>query len=274
MKSFSERKGLKVVAEVIQTNGMNDALRNSLWNVLDIALWSTEGYVYRQHGTPEIESFARALWFSYFKQPMDSIPDRSSKVLTHIRDEFFQSKWFEAYDLLEFIVNHYERKLPRLVELLNRVLTREISGYRFVSGHLTDITSPEEVQMLNEALADSRFAGVSGHLQRSLELYADRETPDYRNSIKESISAVEAIARIVAESPKATLGDALKTIEKRGTLHPALKDGFLKIYGYTSDEGGIRHAMLDEPNLTPADAKYFLLSCTSFANYLKSHLPQ
>lgn len=46
----------------------------------------------------------------------------------------------------------------------------------------------------------------------------------------------------------------------------------MKLYAYTSDEGGIRHAMLDEPNLTAADARYFLLSCTSFVNYLKSQL--
>ncbi len=75
--------------------------------------------------------------------------------------------------------------------------------------------------MLDDALRDSKFAGVAAHLQRGLELYADRESPDYRNSIKESISAVESMARIVAENPKATLGDALKTIEKRGSLHHA-----------------------------------------------------
>lgn len=55
-------------------------------------------------------------------------------------------------------------------------------------------------------------------------------------------------------------------------LHPTLKNSFLILYGYTSDEGGIRHAMLTEPDLTIADAKYFLLSCTSFTNYLKSKI--
>ena len=96
-------------------------------------------------------------------------------------------------------------------------------------------------------------------------------TRNYRNSIKESISAVESIARVVSGRDKATLGDALKAI-KRGQLHPALKEGFLKLYGYTSDEQGIRHAMLDEPNLTAADARYFLVSCSSFVNYLKAQL--
>jgi hypothetical protein len=80
------------------------------------------------------------------------------------------------------------------------------------------------------------------------------------------------MARIVAENPKATLSDALKALEKRGNLHPALKDGFVKLYAYTSDEGGIRHAMLDEPKLSADDARYFMLSCTSFVNYLKAQL--
>jgi AbiJ N-terminal domain 4 len=272
VKSFSQRKGLKATPEIIQIDGMTDELRNSLWNALDIALWSTKDFLYKQYGAPEIDAFARSLWFSYFKEPMDSIPDRSAKVLAQIRHHFFESKWFEVYDLLEFIVNHYERAKPRLPDLLNRVLERELAGYRFVGAKLTDITSPEELEMLEQALADTRFSGVSAHLQRALELYSDRENPDYRNSIKESISAVEAMARIIVDNQRATLADALKAIEKKGALHPALKDGFLKLYGYTSDEGGIRHAMLDEPVLTAADARYFLLSCTSFSNYLKSRL--
>ena len=65
----------------------------------------------------------------------------------------------------------------------------------------------------------------------------------------------------------------MRSIEGRGLLHSALKDAFSKLYAYTSDEQGIRHAMLDEPNLTRADARFFLLSCTSFVNYLKAQMP-
>ena len=194
-------------------------------------------------------------------------------ILGVIRDYFFQCEWFEVYDFLEYVVGYYEKLMSPLSGFLNQYLERELSAYRFVSGQLSDITDEQELEMLESALADSRFNGVTAHLKRSLELYANRENPDYRNSIKESISAVESIARIVTDNPKATLSDALKALEKRGSLHPALKDGFLKLYAYTSDEGGIRHAMLDVSNLTAADARYFLLSCTSFVNYLKAQLP-
>ena len=126
--------------------------------------------------------------------------------------------------------------------------------------------------MLETALADSQFAGVDAHLQQALDLYANRDDPDYRNSIKESISAVESMAKIISGKPKAELSDALKEMEKKKVLHAALKEGFIKLYGYTCDADGIRHSMMDKPNLDAADARYFLLSCTSFINYLKAQI--
>lgn len=278
MKSFSQRKGIKPIAEVAQVGTMNDDLRNSLWNALDSVLWSSDGFVYGRHGSyGEIEQFSRALWAHYFKKPVDSRPgyghsNRGRLILDFIREYFFGCEWNEVYDLLEFVVRLYSREKPRLPDFLNQVLTRELAGYRFIDGTLVDITGPQETEMLEEAFADSRFATVNAHLERALTLLADRKAPDYRNSIKESISAVEAMARIVSQNEKATLGEALKVLEKRGHLHPALKDGFSKLYGYTNDDDGIRHAMLEEPNLDQSDAKYFLLTCTSFINYLKANL--
>jgi hypothetical protein len=277
MKSFSQRQGIKPVAEVAQIGTMNDELRNSLWNTLDSAFWSTDYFVCGRHDSyGEIEEFSRALWADHFKKPVDSRPGygrrRGLEILDLIREHFFICEWYEVYDFLEFVVRFYSRAKPRLPDFLNQVLARELAGYKFINGTLVDITGSQESQLLEEALKDTRFAPVSAHLERALILLADRKTPDYRNSIKESISAVEAMARVVSENPKATLGEALKVLEKKGHLHPALKDGFSKLYGYTNDDDGIRHAMLEEPNLDQSDAKYFLLSCTSFINYLKAKL--
>lgn len=278
MKSFSERKGLKPVRQTILIDGMTEDLRNSLWNALHLAVWESEDFMHNRYGNlPEIDSFSAHLWFSYFKKPIDERPsfaysNRSERILKIIRDYFFGASWNEIYDFLEFVVSAFQKDKPHLTVFLNRVLTNEMSAYRFIDGRLADITGEQEREMLDEALADTRFAAVSRHLERALALLVDRKQPDYRNSIKESISAVEAVARLVSGSEKATLGEALKVLEKSGKLHSALKDGFSKLYGYTNDSSGIRHAMLDEPSLTQEDAKYFLLSCTSFVNYLKSAL--
>lgn len=209
--------------------------------------------------------------------PVDSRPSpgyhlSGPQILGQIRAYFFKCEWNEVYDLLEFIVQTHDRDKPQLAADLNQVLARELAGYKFIHGQLVDITDAQESQLLAEALADTRFVAVTSHLERALQLLADRKQPDYRNSIKESISAVEAMARVVAEEPKATLAEALKVIEKNHSLHPALKAGFASLYGYTNDDDGIRHAMLEAPNIDQSDAKYFLLSCTSFINYLKANI--
>lgn len=269
---FSQRKGYTPVSEAIQVDGMSDELRNSLWNSLDQFLWSTKDFLHTEYGSAKMYSFSHALWFHFFKLPADQRPDFSVKILQEIRRFFFECRWYEVYDFLEWIIAYLDRSGKEYEKLFNVILERELAGYRFVDGKVVNITNKQELEMLEQAIDDSRFSGAAAHLKRALELFADRKAPDYRNSIKESISAVESIARTISHSAKGTLGEALKVLEKDGKIHPALKDGFLKLYGYTSDEQGIRHAMLDEPNVTQADARFMLLSCTSFVNYLKAQL--
>jgi len=69
-------------------------------------------------------------------------------------------------------------------------------------------------------------------------------------------------------STKSTLADALKKLDEKIEIHPAPKEGFKKIYGYTSDADGIRHALMDEDKLEFDDPKYMLVSCFAFINYL------
>ena len=273
MSTFSERVGLKIPSTVVQVNSVSEELRTTLWNALDLHFWSKDGYVYREYGGGgDIEPFARSLWMNFFKQPMDSLPVLGSDVLKLIRSYFFKCSWNEVYDFLEFTCRYYVKNFPRLPVVFNTYLEREKSGYRFVGTQLVNIVNMEELTALQEGTNDDRFSPVSSHLKRAVELYADRKNPDYRNSIKESISAVESMAKIITSNDKATLVEALRVLEKGAKLHTALKDGFIKLYAYTSDEDGIRHAMLQEPNLSEADARYFLLSCTSFVNYLKSQM--
>lgn len=267
---FSARKGFINTADIIQKDGMNDELRNSLWNVLDILIWQKERFMWVYRGKEEMDEFSVALWFQFFKKPIDTRPDSSYEILDLIRKHFFTCEWYQVYDLLEWILNNMQD--GKLVRTVNNILERELSGYRFVSGVFTDITGEEELKLLEDELSDNTFPGVRSHLQTALNLLSNRDSPDYRNSIKESISAVESIAKIITNNPKATLGQALSELEKDSKIHPALKQGFSKIYGYTSDEGGIRHAMFEEPCLSADDAKFFLLSCTSFINYLKTKI--
>ncbi|HQX90625.1 MAG TPA: hypothetical protein PKY03_09555 [Moraxellaceae bacterium] len=267
--NFRERMRIVEVKSAIQTSGMSSELRNSLWNVLDIKIWRRNNFLYHQHGEAEIYGFARDLWFGYFKQPIDTIPSRhSTDVLKAIRKYFFECEWAEVYEFVEFILSRWNIK--GLVEAVSDILAKELSGYRIIGNLFVPVTDQSEVDAVQEALNEIPYASVQAHLRQAMSNLSRRESPDYRNSIKESISAVEAMAREMSGNSKATLGDALSVLEKSGELHAALRRGFSAIYGYTSDEGGIRHAMLDEPNIDVSDAKFFFVMCASFINYLRS----
>ena len=275
MKLFSQRKGIKPVKSVMQVDSMDMELRNGLWDALTLFYWSKveeTGYVYKYDN---IDILLKLLWHSYFKRPIDTLDSYWPNTYKEIREYFFNCEWYEVYDFIEFIANNYPDKYnevnPKFMDFCNSVLEGELSAYRFVGGKITQITSEAEVSEIEEALEISKpLKAVNTHLKRALDLLANRKSPNYRNSIKEAISAVEAICNLITKEKKATLGQALKRIEDKVSLHPALKNAFSNLYGYTSDAEGIRHALLDEPNLSFEDAKFMLVSCSAFINYLIS----
>jgi len=103
---FSEREGFKKVQEDLQIGSMNSALRNSLWNALDIALWSSRSFQNTQHGYPQILQFGNWLWRHYFKEPIDTLPNRGGEIHKIIRAYFFKCKWYEVYDFIEFTIQY------------------------------------------------------------------------------------------------------------------------------------------------------------------------
>ena len=274
MKSFSQRKEIKPVKSVMQIDSMDIDLRNGLWNALTLNYWDQVIVDFISHDKA-LEILFKSVWQNYFKQPIDTIDNFWVNTHQEIRKYFFNCEWNEVYDFIEFMANNfpdeYNELNPEFMDSCNSVLKRELSAYRFVGDKIAQITSEEEVLEIEEALKISTpLKAVSTHLKRALDLLADRKSPDYRNSIKESISAVESICNLIMKDKKATLGQALKKIADKVRLHPALKSAFNSLYGYTSDAEGIRHALLDESNLSFEDAKFMLVSCSAFVNYLVS----
>ncbi|WP_045761641.1 AbiJ-NTD4 domain-containing protein [Xanthomonas albilineans] len=273
-RTFSERMGFKATRTVAQVGKMDDALRNGLWNVLYTNFFNNNHY--ESH-----EYVSRLIWQLYFKRPIDSRPSESAMFngeyradLDEVRAHFFGCEWNKVYDFVEFMIGLSSRldliKDPsRFIKMLRYVLETECSGYRLLNGIFVPIVDPHELDEVNKALSDS-FSESQEHIASALQLMTDRNNPDYRNSIKESISAVEAAARIVSGEPNATLGKALKHLERSGALHAALSGAFSQLYGYTSEADGIRHSLMGESNITQADARYFLMTCSAFVNLLKT----
>jgi hypothetical protein len=153
----------------------------------------------------------------------------------------------------------------------NLILEKEISAYRFIGKELTPIsdqTTINQIERTKTILLSNRLAGAYEHIQSAIEKLSDRTSPDYRNSIKESISAVETICKIIAQDERADLIQALKKIKEKLELHKNLELALIQLYCFTSDEGGVRHSLIDESNVDQEDAIFMLASCSAFIHYL------
>ena len=277
--NFSQRIGLVPSSKSIQLKSMDDDLKVGLWNIFSITILSN----FAEYADDSRNRFSSLLWHEFFKKQIESVPYGFSRLSDTLNKWFFHphTNWNEIYDFLEYAASICNEKneidffdIEDFYATSNIVLEREFSAYRFIDGVLSPISNEHEkleIELaLNNTSGFSYLLGCNVHLSHALKLLSDKVKPDYRNSIKESISAVESVAKIISGKTKATLGSALSVLKSKITLHPALEEGFSKIYGYTSDSNGIRHASIDEPNCDFDDAKYMLVSCSAFVNYLIS----
>ncbi|MDP3148629.1 MAG: hypothetical protein Q8N83_05810 [Ignavibacteria bacterium] len=274
---FSQRIGKTPATKKIQIDEIDADLRNGLWNTLKIYfIDEIEHCNPRYPPETNFSILCKVLWIDFFKLPIDTMPRNVEQQEAYLRNSFFEYNWFEVYDFLEFITNIYiNTKITsreKFKRLCNQILERENSGYRFIDDKIAPITNITEINEIEEAIHNSgHFSALNGaniHLKNALDKLSDKKNPDYRNSIKESISAVESVAKTISDNKNDTLGGALDKIKDITKIHPALEKGFKQIYGYTSESNGIRHALMDEANCDFEDAKFMLVSCSAFINYL------
>jgi hypothetical protein len=269
---FSKRKKLSSVRDTVQKDDVDLALRHGLWNALHICLWLNLEYSdYRnQFSTANFYHLFQHYWHNLFKLPLDNLPDYFDRALERVRKHFLECDWFEVYDFVEFTAQNCPDEFRvDFIKFCNQILEKELSAYRFVDVQLVDITSEEEIESIEAAITSTnKYSGAKEHLRTALGFISDRKSPDYRNSVKESISAVESLCVSLTGESKATLGSALNKIEESHRLHPAFKKALSNLYGYTSDSDGIRHALLEENDISYSDAKFMLVSCSAFINYV------
>ena len=271
---FAERHGF-VKSKEIQTDGIDYALRNRLYNAISkyfgTSVYTDDELMY------VVDKLGHRVGTSKFENWM-----KITSILSSITPN---QPWYMPYEIIEL---SFEAKMTRCGKVkedesptvkfwigetckkINSILEEEKSAYRLLQGKFVKIANESELEEVSKATT-SPYCVVNTHMQKALSLYSDRKQPDYENSIKESISAVESMCCIITgmTGAQATLSNALKHLENNGlTLHRALKSAFDKMYGYTSDANGIRHGGIDFTNASSEDAKYMLIVCSAFVNYL------
>ena len=272
MASFSERLGYKPM-KAIQFESVNETLRNRIWNLFYMSDIQRGGLSSKRvqkalTGQPAIEDLVMdKLGFTLTVAEVKF----ENKKLATLQNHLQKCSWNEVYEFVEAHVTSVdeEDRAQRMQEY-NVLFESEKSGYRFLNGELAPITNQEEIATFEKA-GETPYDAVNKHIKKAIALYSDINAPDYENSVKESISAVEALCSIITEETgsQATLGKMLKHLEEKGVKIPqAMRSAYSSLYGYTSDEGGIRHGSMEFKDVPAEDAKYMLVSCSAFINYL------
>lgn len=285
MSSFKQRIGIDPIEKAYQISSIDADLRRELWDLFYTDVFQVRLAIADSRDARDqdlywgIHTALTTCWSRVLNQPADEIPvmrqdDRpKSGIFGWIRNLIFNGDWADVYELFDTLAQTLLEggHRARFISRANSVLERNNSAYRFVGTALAPITSKLEIECLANSI-NSSTDSVRTHLSSALSMLGDRLSPDYRNSIKESISAVEAACKAISGKPKATLGMALSELQKHRKFNGALIEAFNRLYGYTNDASqGIRHALSDQAEaVNKADAQFMLIACSAFINYITS----
>lgn len=267
--TFAQREGRVPLPESMRLEHVSKKFRQFVWLSIESGIKHSIKY-----GSSQIGDIVNSYFFEIHGKFHDEIPNLLD-CRYFLRQIIVDKSYHEILTLVEFFLRRANSDFD--FDLIHQL--REAFDKCQIAYFIQDINelptivpritkeSGDAAQESIETIDRAGMAGASTHLRQAAEhINAGR----FSDSIADSIHAVESVARTI--NPKAkTLGPALDSLQKDGLLkHSALKEAFSKLYGYTSDEQGIRHALLDKPSpdVDLDEAMFMFGACASFAAYL------
>ena len=210
------------------------------------------------------------LWHD--NRPFDEWDGHYEDACDLVKSRVFRDTFNKVFDFLQFVMRHH-RCPGSFTESMSSVF--EISSLAYtISTEDVPSVIPAVAEAEGDAIVASmhelRGAGLAGsvtHLEKSAHCLNE---DDWAGSVRESIHAVESVARQIVPNNADTLSQALNHIDRERTLHPHFVEALKRLYWYTSDEQGVRHALLEqeEASVGRDEAIFMLGACASFSSYL------
>ncbi len=209
----------------------------------------------------------------FLKQRISNYRANPTDLLKGLQELTQKSEIGFLFDAIEFFVRNPQCS-HELKRDLSRAFVESRAAYRIVEQRIIAIGSEEQAEAFERAITDTEKSGSIAARSHLISAGTALRDGEWAASVRESINAVESMALLLAPN-KGTLGAALAVLEKDGRLHGGLKTAFSALYGYTSDEEGVRHALVfqNEAHVDEADALFMLGACASFVTYLVSRKP-
>ena len=275
---FSVRNGFVKPSELLIVGSITPEISNAISSALIRMMQKMDDddtFGMHLSKLKEADKLGQYIWTHLMHKTLSSYQNSLSSGREKIDSWIISSDtpWYQKLDLVEFVIRKTEdHQHSQFIKELNEQFAALGFAYRIMQGCVVDIVSGEELQTVESAMIHSSDA-VKTHLEKALQLHTKRPKGEYADSIKESISAVEAHLRQL--TGKNTLGEALKALEARSTkLHPRLKSAITQLYAYTNQpDTGIRQSLMETTSdyiPTGADSLYMMIVCSAFINYIKA----
>ncbi len=271
--TFSQREGKSPLPEVMKLEHIPKKFRNLAWLLIGEEIAKSDSLTFS--GRLFIENVIWSYVFEIKEIPHDEVQSVLNwKYGKFAREILLSGDYHEAITLVEYIIRHEEcsdELKDSLIEAFDRspvaYFVQEMNGKPTVIPRISREAGEATRQAL-ETLDKGGMNGATTHLRQAAEHINAQQ---YADSIADSIHAVESVARVIDPAASKTLGPALDSLEKAGVpIHKALKEAFKKLYGYTRDEQGICHALLEKgaADVGQDEALFMFGACASFAAYL------
>lgn len=269
--TFSQRTGLAPIPSQLKLGEVPQQLRALIWAVFDDSInASANNFTYPRLGD-DWHRILKDYWVEVLNKKSHEFQPLADKHKDKLSELVFYARYNVLFDLLEYVMRH--PACPRnFAKQIGIKFESGRAAYRIVDGStILPIGNEVEAESIESGIVESSIAELDGARSHLVSAVEDARRGDWAGSVRESISAVESVAIRLAPDTS-TLGAALAKLEAAGHLHGALKSAFGKLYGFSSDEDGVRHALVfeDKANVDEADALFMLGACASFVSYLIS----
>ena len=269
--TFSQAYGYEELPRPLKLGEINRESRVKLWN---------EFYSYLASSIDnefcfEEEDAAREIFYflhtDFLVLPVNALVLDRKRLVYEYESMFMNESFNKIFDLLLAVLRHpscpqaFPESVGRVFKVCRLAYVLDVGPPPTIYPSATP-QEGENIRQANAELSGEGLVGAVSHLRQAADCI---NRGDHSGAVRESIHAVESTARHFDPNAK-SLNPALKALEDGGNLHPALKGAFIKLYGYASDEQGIRHALIDTPqaSVDQDEAVFMLGACASFCSYL------
>jgi hypothetical protein len=201
-------------------------------------------------------------------------------------------EWDKVFDFCERLYGYLARDVGRywnddfqvhtpktevqsiIADELQRLFAEEMLAFEFAEGHVRRRGRKHTVDVATRSqvvLGDIRLGSARKHYEKALQFFRNPSKPDYENTVKEAVCAVEAAGKALFPEAKAsTLGDLAKWFASTAdvSIPKALITTITGIYGYRSGGDGVGHGGTSGGMATAEVAEYVLAVCASQIIYL------